>query len=255
MSLLTLRLKNGFVKILDLIWPPFSLLSKQKTGQIGLINADEWVGLNFNFGPRCNICSIPLIDSPHPENTCPNCISDPPHFEKAAAPLIYDDISKPLILALKHSGRKDGINTYANWMIGSLKDREFDIIIPVPLHFSRLFEREFNQSIWLGAKIAKLTKVKFDRTSLIRIRKTKSQGTQSAKGRHRNIKNAFSCNRRLDGKRILLIDDVFTTGSTVNECARILKKNGAKSVIVLTLLRVNALSVGHIETEALSEQI
>lgn len=243
------------MKILDLIWPPISLLSNEKLSQSGLIGANEWLSLNFNFGPRCNICSIPLIDSPHPENTCANCIAEPPYFDRAIAPLIYDDNSKSLILALKHSGRKDGLKTFSNWMVGALNQSEFDIVMPVPLHFSRMFEREFNQSIWLGEKVAKKIGVKFDRTNLIRIKNTKSQGTQSAKGRHRNIRNAFVCKSRLDGKRVLLIDDVFTTGSTVNECARILRKNGAKSVIVLTLLRVNALSTPEINTEALSDKI
>lgn len=238
-----------------MIWPPVSLLSDKYIHQTGLIDADEWNSLTFNFGPKCQICAVPMTDSPHTHNICPNCIAEKPHFDFAFAPLIYDDASKPLILALKHSRRKDGIETFANWMVAALNDLNIDLIIPVPLHFSRLFHREFNQSIWLGEKIAKLLKKRFDRRILTRVKNTKSQGSQSAKGRRRNIKNAFKCNQNIDGKDILLIDDVFTTGSTVNECARVLKKNGAKSVIVLTLLRVNSLNSPELDIEHLNVTI
>ncbi len=241
-SQLARTLRNGVSHIVDLIWPPISLLSKERTSKSGTLNANEWADLNFNYGSKCAICSIPMHDNPHPEGICPSCIVEPPYFEKAIAPLIYDDNSKPLVLALKHSGRKDGVLTFANLMVGALKDKDFDMIIPVPLHSSRLFEREYNQSIWLGEKISKIMGIKLFRNCLIRIKNTKSQGTQSAKGRKRNIKNAFKCQNKIDGKSVLLIDDVFTTGSTANECARELMKNGAKRVIVLTLLRVNSLS-------------
>jgi len=120
--------------------------------------------------------------------------------------------------------------------------QEAELIIPVPLHWSRLFARRYNQSALLVKSIAEQTGTPMCQDLLIRHRKTPSQGTLGAKDRVRNVRAAFSIRMPklslAEGKNILLIDDVLTTGSTVNGCARVLLRHGAKSVDVLTLARV-----------------
>jgi ComF family protein len=115
-----------------------------------------------------------------------------------------------------------------------------DVIVPVPLHWSRLMKRKYNQSAFIARDIAKKTGKVYAPTAIIRYKKTKSQGHLSPKLREKNIKNAFTANPKIDvlGKKILLVDDVYTTGITANECAKVLVKAGASGVYVITLARV-----------------
>ena len=114
-----------------------------------------------------------------------------------------------------------------------------DLIIPVPIHKKRLLKRGFNQSVWLGGEISKITNIPFDPFILIRTKDTKSQNGLSNIGRKNNMQGAFKTVKDIKDKNIILIDDVFTTGATVNSCARVLKRVGAKRVDVITLMRVN----------------
>ncbi len=227
-------------KTADLIWPPRSLLSEALVERQGTIEFEKWQELNFISGSKCSCCGIPLEDSFAPDVLCAACIAEKPIFDSARAPLIYDEYSKPLILALKHAGRKDGAKLMANLMKEASFDFEnIDLIIPVPLHWTRLFSRGFNQSAWLSQELSKLMQKPWCPDTLVRRRKTESQNGKSFIGRRRNMGGAFATKKPIMGKNILLIDDVFTTGATVRACARTLKRAGANRVDVLTLLRVN----------------
>lgn len=235
------RLAANFLrKAADLIWPPRSLLSEQRVERQGTIETDLWAELPFNYGAICTCCGIPLEEAFAPDVLCGACIIEPPNFNSARAPLIYNDKSKPLILALKHAGRKDGLPLMANLMKESCPAIfEADLIIPVPMHYSRLFMRGFNQSAWLAQAIAKLCGVDWCPQTLVRKRRTPSQNGLSLAGRKRNVDGAFLVKRQIKNLRIILVDDVFTTGATVKACTRTLLRAGAKTVDIVTLLRVN----------------
>lgn len=233
-------IKQILRKSADIIWPPRSLLSEARVERQGTIELEKWQTLNFIFGSKCTCCGIPLEDSFAPDVLCGACIAEEPIFDSARAPLIYDEYSKPLILALKHAGRKDGVKLMANFMKEAALDyHAADLIIPVPLHWTRTFTRGFNQSAWLAQEIARLTAKKWCPETLIRKRKTQSQNGKSFIGRRRNMEGAFQVKKPISGLNIILIDDVFTTGATVRACSRALKRAGAKRVDILTLLRVN----------------
>ena len=242
--------------VIDIIWPPHSLIGYENVDIDGTIEADNWRKIKFHFGPQCAICANPMIDAHGYEDICPVCIAEPPSFDKARAPILYDENSKKMVLALKHQGRKDGIKTFANWMKECISNEEIDLILPVPLHRWRLFKRGFNQSAWLSSEVSKAMDIPYDPFILIRHKNTKSQNGLSISGRARNVQSAFKVNGDIRGKNICLIDDVFTTGSTVSSCARALKKAGAKSVIVLCLMRVGrAQSIEEFEMEIMNDTI
>lgn len=179
-----------------------------------------------------------------PEAQCAACIARPPRWDRARAALIYDAASRRIVLDLKRSGRRDGLHVMTGWMqrAGANLIAEADMIIPVPLHYTRLVSRGFNQSAWLGQGIGRRAGLTCRVDVLKRKRRTPTQGGLSAKARHRNVAGAFSISQRaaalINGKRILLVDDVLTTGATLSACTRALKRAGARQVDVLVLARV-----------------
>lgn len=158
--------------------------------------------------------------------------------------LAYDDNSRPLLLRLKHADRLDGVPAFGQWLAraGAPFWADADLLLPVPLHRWRLLRRRYNQAALLSLAVSRRCGVPSDPGLLQRQRATASQGSQSRTGRARNVRGAFAVAKtdraQLHGSRVVLIDDVFTTGATVSACARILKRNGAARVDVLTLARV-----------------
>jgi ComF family protein len=153
----------------------------------------------------------------------------------------YDDSSRQLVLALKHGDRLHLAPTLAQWMrrAGAELLAGADLLVPVPLHWTRLFARRYNQAAVLALAMAKSAGLAVSADCLIRHRRTPSQGRKNALARRRNVAGAFALRRagEVRGKNILLIDDVLTTGATVEECARVLKRAGAARVDVLALAR------------------
>jgi len=158
--------------------------------------------------------------------------------------LVYDDIARKLVLSFKHGDRLDPALSYAQMMFraGDELLAEADIIAPVPLHWTRLFKRRYNQSAILAQHLGRMSETLFVPDLLIRTRRTPSQAFMKREDRLRNVQRAFEVkadNKMLmAGKNILLIDDVLTTGATVENCADTLYKAGAGTVNVLTLARV-----------------
>jgi len=154
----------------------------------------------------------------------------------------YDDSSRQLVLALKHGDRLHLAPPLAQWMrhAGAELLAAADLQLPVPLHWTRLFTRRYNQAALLAQAIAKAGGPPVAADCLIRRRRTPSQGNKNPSARRRNVAGAFAVRRpdKLRGRRVVLIDDVLTTGATVEECARVLKRAGAARVDVLTLARV-----------------
>lgn len=229
---------------LDLLLPPQCLLSSEIVGSPGELQAAAWRELHFLDDPLCPRCGVPFAIDPGPGIVCASCLARPPYFDCARAALVYDDFSSRLVLDLKFRDRLNGIKTFATWMSragGSLFNFT-SIVVPVPLHFTRLVRRRFNQSALLASRLAALAHKPFIADLLVRNRRTPSQRGLSLRARQRNVADAFSVRDRyldvLENQNIVLVDDVFTTGATVEACAKTLKNCGASRVDVLTLARV-----------------
>ena len=155
----------------------------------------------------------------------------------------YDDASKDLILSFKFHDKTENAKLVAQMMYVAGEDifkEGVDVIMPVPLHYTRLLKRRYNQSALLGRELSKLSGIECDNLTLVRHKKTRPQVELSGLERQRNVRDVFSIKRedKVKGKRVLLIDDVLTTGATLRECGKCLKKAGAKSVDTLTVGRV-----------------
>lgn len=191
--------------------------------------------------PFCSCCGRPLPDAAGRGHTCGRCLAKAPAFARARALLLYDGPVIEAIHRLKYQGEAAGLATFAHFhQIAPPALAAPELIIPVPLHPKRLRERGFNQAQKLAQAFFPAATTKLQSDLLLRLRHTAPQTGMSGTERRRNLKNGFAVASAapLRGKTILLIDDVYTTGSTVNECAKVLRRAGAARVEVLTLARV-----------------
>jgi ComF family protein len=176
---------------------------------------------------------------------CGACAADPPGYDRARAALRYDDGSRGLILAFKHADRTDTAPAFGRWLAraGAELVADADLVAPVPLHRWRLLKRGYNQAAILAQALARETGARLLPDLVQRVRATASQQGLGGRARIENITaGAFRIHpwhrRRIDGAKVLLIDDVLTTGATVEACARVLRRAGAAQIDVLTLARV-----------------
>ncbi len=229
---------------LDFVLPPRCAGCGVQTGSPGGLCTDCWRASRFIAAPQCDQCGYPFELDFGPGVRCGACLSRPPHFDRARAAVAYDDRIGHILISFKHSDRTDLAPGLSAWMrrVGEPLLAEADLIVPVPLHRRRLFDRRYNQSALLARPLAEAFGVEMAGDLIRRQRHTPSQGHLSASARRRNVEGAFRVpveqKARLTGKRVLLVDDVFTTGATVNALARRLKRDGARAVDVLTLARV-----------------
>lgn len=171
-------------------------------------------------------------------------MADPPPFGRARSVLVYDDGSRPLVLAFKHADRTHAARPFGAWLARAGADilRDADLLAPVPLHRWRLLMRRYNQSALLAQAVGREAGVPVIPDLLLRRRRTRTQGGLDGAGRRRNVAGAFAVRTgarpALAGRRVVLVDDVLTTGATVAECARALLAGGAAGVDVLTIARV-----------------
>jgi ComF family protein len=204
-----------------------------------------WREIQFLDGPVCEQCGSPFDVDPGGQAICGACLLHPHAFERARSVMRYDEVSKRLVLRFKHSDRLDHAPAFGRWLerSGRALLSEIDVIVPVPLHRWRLWFRRYNQSAVLAAYLARKSGRPWTPFVLERRRPTPSQGAMSsAKARRRNVLGAFGVRRAAQNtikeRTVLLVDDVFTTGATLDACARALKRAGAARVLALTLARV-----------------
>ncbi len=208
------------------------------------LSAEAWAKIAFLDDPVCDGCGAPFEYAPGFGECCAVCMAAPKAYSRARAACLYDEHSRELILQLKHADRLDLSGLFARWLSRAARDliEDADAVVPVPLHRWRLLRRRYNQAAEIARPLARMTGLEYLPDALVRRRATASQGGRTAGGRRRNVQGAFAVpeNRRsrLEGRRVLLIDDVLTTGATAEACARALKAAGAADVYLAVAAKV-----------------
>jgi ComF family protein len=236
--------KAGLRSIAGFVWPARSILTGERHGGEGSVAPEDFAKLTFLNGGGCRSCALPIAVELGEASLCGACAAKAPKWDQARAALAYDDVSRQAVLELNHAGRRDGLSEMSNWMTLAGQDvlADTDWLIPVPLHYQRLATRGFNQAAWLAQGVARKSGTLALVDGLSRTRATPSQGGLSARQRRKNVSGAFEVRKsraaRIKGATITLVDDVFTTGSTLTACSKALLKAGAGRVNVLVLARV-----------------
>lgn len=229
---------------LDFLLPPRSL-DGEAAQSIGL-SGEAWGRVSFLAEPVCDGCGGPSAYDMGAAR-CPACEARPRAFDRARAACLYDEHSRDLILQFKRADRTDLSGLFAKWITRSAHSliEASDVIAPTPMHWRRLLARRYNQTAEIARPLARMTCMPYLPDTLRRVRDTGSQGGKSADARRRNVAAAFTVPDRfrakVDGKRVLLVDDVLTTGATAEGCARALKAAGAACVSLAVVARVKEL--------------
>ncbi|MBQ1559904.1 MULTISPECIES: ComF family protein [Caulobacter] len=228
--------------LLDLLLPPTSLDGAAAIS--GGLSAGAFSKITFLDDPVCDGCGLAVAYADAALERCPACQAKPRAFQRARAACVYDEHSRDLVLKLKHADRADLAGLFARWLSRSGADllAEADAVVPVPVHRARLLSRRYNQAAEIARPLARMAGLTYLPDALVRQRDTASQGGKSASARQRNVAAAFavpaSRRSRVAGRRIVLIDDVLTTGATAEGCARALLKAGASRVTLSVVARV-----------------
>ncbi len=232
--------------VFDLLLPPSCPTCDAPVDAPGLMCAACFQGVTLLAEPLCRRCGAPF---PHrgaggPERLCPGCVQAPPSFGSARAALLYDAGAQRLVLPLKYADRTDLAAVLALHMARAGMEllRSAELLVPVPLHKRRLFARRYNQAALLAWAVGHRAHVPVLPDALVRLRATAPLGEMSAARRAVEVADAFAVRParagQIAGRRVLLIDDVMTSGATADACARALFAGGAAAVDVLAAARV-----------------
>ena len=243
--------RRAAIGALDLLLPPRAL-DERAPGAHAVqwrgLTPDAWARIAFIEAPFCDGCGLPFDYDLGALARCAQCLDAPPAFDRARAACLYDNHSRDLILKLKHADRTDLSGLFARWVARAAADLlpAIDGVAPVPLHPWRLLKRRYNQAAEIARPLARTAGVAYLPDALVRRRGTPSQAGKSADGRRLNVEGVFDVapawRDRVRGRRLLLVDDVLTTGATAESCARALKAAGAASVDVAVVARVKQLT-------------
>jgi ComF family protein len=228
---------------LDIALPTLCVACREPVTGEGVC-ANCWAKLSFIAPPLCPRLGIPFVYDPGPGLLSMEAISDPPAYGRARAAVRYDDVARTLVHALKYQDRTDLAPAMGRWMARAGREliEQTDALIPVPLHWRRGWSRRYNQSGALARVIERQTGVKLLSEVLRRVRPTLQQIGLSRAQRASNVQGAFKVaaemQSEIQGRRVVLVDDVLTSGATVDACARALLRAKAASVDVLVFARV-----------------
>lgn len=231
--------QHMLARAVDLVLPPVCAACREPVVGSGGLCARCWGQLSFIARPYCERLGTPFAHDPGPGVLSIQAIANPPAYGRARAAVRYDEIARTLVHALKYGDRLDLAPLLGRWMseAGHELLADADAIVPVPLHWRRLWTRRFNQAALLAKTISQRSGVMLANGALQRVRATPQQVGLAKSERARNVQSAFrvseSGKTMIRGKRVVLIDDVLTSGATVDTCARILLRGGASAVDVL----------------------
>lgn len=245
----------SFNTLLDFVYPSAclhcgcSIRSERKASRRpalweGLFCSVCWAKVRRLEGVRCPHCAIPFSSqfslSHSPGHRCGDCREDPPLFSRAITPFLYEETLAKAVQALKYRQQKRVVLCLASLLFDDLDQIKSDLVLAIPLHLFRLRAREFNQSLLIAKEVSRHLRCPLGIDVMQRVRETLPQVGLSKKERRKNIHRAFRVVKpqALVGKRILLIDDVYTTGATLKEGAKTLMKSGAREVIVAAPTRM-----------------
>jgi ComF family protein len=238
-------LRTIFGLVVDVALPQLCAACREPVGDAGVCAAC-WAKLSFIAPPYCERLGIPFTYDPGPGILSMEAIADPPAYHRARAAVRFDDVARTLVHALKYGDRLDLAPTMGRWMANAGRPLLDDnaVIVPVPLHWRRQWARRFNQSALLAEVIARASGVPVSHRALKRIKATPQQVGLSQSARALNVQGAFRVppdgKPDVAGRRLLLVDDVLTSGATMDACARALLRAGAAQVDALTFARVVA---------------
>lgn len=237
---------------LDLIMPPLCLSCGSRTAEPRSLCGSCWSQLSFIERPRCPLWGEPFAFDAGPGMLSARALNTPPAWATLTAAVAFNDQAARLVHALKYHDRLEASSLMAQLMYRAARDclEESEVLVSVPLHWLRLWRRRYNQAALLAHGLADMSHKKHFPQALIRRRETRSQVGLKGKEREANVRGAFSVAEaaqvQVAGKRVVLIDDVLTTGATAGAAARCLLKAGARQVDVVVFALVLMPGHGHI---------
>ncbi len=241
---LGLLARRAVAAALDLFYPPLCLHCEAPISEADALCPRCFALLRPISAPRCPVLGVPFEVSPGPGALSAEAIADPPPFGRARSAVLYNDVARRLVSRLKYGDRPELARFCARLMRSAGRELfEGDpVLVPVPLHRVRQFERRYNQSAELARALGRLTGLRVEPTLVKRSRRTRQQVGLSAEARRRNVAGAFAvaaeAAARLGGRRVIVVDDVITTGSTVGAVTKALQRAGIGNVDVISFARV-----------------
>lgn len=240
MSALLHHLKKLARPVITFALPPVCGLCRRVVSEEVSLCPACWHKLHFIAPPFCGCCGTPLLSKAAHGSLCASCLTTPPLYSVARAAVDYDAPCRVLIGRFKYGDQMHLAKTFVQWMqrIGPEAIEGANLVVPVPLYRWRLFRRKYNQAALLAEEVAKQNNLAMSYTALTRIRSTSPQVGKKRAERLKNVRGAFVASSEVEGKTVLLIDDVYTTGATLDSCTQALLERGAQEVRVLSIARV-----------------
>lgn len=232
------------LRLLDFLLPPQCLSCAQRTSEHPGLCAACWSEIEFIGAPCCDRTGLPFAFDPGEGVVSAVALARPPVWQRARAAAAFGPVARGLIHALKYRDRLEAASLMARLMAGAGQEllADADLIVPVPLYRARLWQRRYNQAALLAVELSRLSGVVHATDLLQRARATRSQVGLNITDRRRNVRGAFTlpgnAKAAIAGRRVLLIDDVITTGATAGACAKALLDGGAAEVDVLAFAMV-----------------
>jgi ComF family protein len=243
------RLKSVLSYAADLILSPVCCACREPVMAHNSLCPHCWTQVQFITHPLCDRLGVPLAFAADGHNLSAQALAAPPVYDRARAACAYSGVARDLVHAFKYADRLEMLALFVRWMTAAGRDllADADVLVPVPLHPLRLLRRRFNQSSMLALRLGRIQGIKVCQ-GLQRVRRTRQQVGLNSAERRNNVADAFRLSRAgqqaISGRHVVLVDDIITTGATVDACAQVLRAGGAMRVDVLAIARV-------VETELL----